>query len=80
MKKDSTSTAKVGFSVVLGVIAVFVMFLAGAVTEVPGKNSIREIVTSCLVGAGLASKKWTPIQAALMSFSCCMFSKATGER
>ena len=51
MKKDSTSTAKVGFSVVLGVIAVFVMFLAGAVTEVPGKNSIREIVTSCLVGA-----------------------------
>ena len=30
-------------------------------------------------GTGLASKKWTPIQAALMSFSFCLFSKATGE-
>jgi hypothetical protein len=29
--------------------------------------------------AGLASIKWTPIQAALMSFSFCLFSKATGE-
>jgi len=28
---------------------------------------------------GLASIKWTPIQAALMSFSFCLFSKATGE-
>ncbi len=28
---------------------------------------------------GLASKKWTPIQAALMVFSFCWFSKATGE-
>ena len=28
---------------------------------------------------GLASKKRTPIQAALMSFSFCWFSKATGE-
>jgi hypothetical protein len=30
-------------------------------------------------GTGLASKKWTPIQAALMSFSFCRFSNATGE-
>jgi|GEM_PF-5774735 len=29
---------------------------------------------------GLASKKWTPIQAALMSFGFCWFSNATGER
>jgi hypothetical protein len=29
--------------------------------------------------AGLPSIKWTPIQAALMSFSFCLFSKATGE-
>jgi hypothetical protein len=29
---------------------------------------------------GLASKKRTPIQAALMSFSLCCFSNATGER
>jgi hypothetical protein len=28
---------------------------------------------------GLASIKWTPIQAALMSFSFWLFSKATGE-
>jgi hypothetical protein len=32
-----------------------------------------------LSGIGLASIKWTPIQAALMSFSFCLFSKATGE-
>jgi hypothetical protein len=51
MKKDSTSTAKVGISVVLGVTACLVFFVAGAVTEVPGENSIREIVASCLVGA-----------------------------
>jgi len=30
-------------------------------------------------GTGLASKKRTPIQAAMMSFSFCLFSKATGE-
>ena len=29
--------------------------------------------------SGLASIKWTPIQAALMSFSFCLFSNATGE-
>jgi D-alanyl-lipoteichoic acid acyltransferase DltB (MBOAT superfamily) len=28
---------------------------------------------------GLASKNWTSIQAALMSFDGCLFSKATGE-
>ena len=31
------------------------------------------------VAPGLPSIKWTPIQAALMSFSFCLFSKATGE-
>ena len=33
-----------------------------------------------LRGAGLASKKWTSIQAAMMSFLVGWFSKATGER
>ena len=31
------------------------------------------------VRIGLASKQWTLIQAALMSFSCCCFSNTTGE-
>lgn len=51
MNKASALLIKVGFSVVLGVTALFVMFFTGAVTEVPGKNSIWEIVASCLVGA-----------------------------
>ena len=39
------------------------------------------LVSVCPVFAahGLASKKWTPIQAALMVFSFCWFSNATGE-
>ncbi len=43
-----------------------------------GKNMGRFfVVPSSLFG--LASKKWTPIQAALMVFSFCWFSNATGE-
>jgi hypothetical protein len=38
-----------------------------------------ELVSVDFAGNGLASKKWTPIQAALMSFSLFLFSKATGE-
>jgi hypothetical protein len=41
---------------------------------------VSQLPKGASVERGLASKKWTPIQAALMSFSCCMFSKATGER
>jgi len=43
--------AAIASSVGLGISALFVMFVAGAVTEVPGTNSPREIASSCAVGA-----------------------------
>ena len=43
------------------------------------KDSRERITHLVAEGIGLASIKWTPIQAALMSFSFCWFSKATGE-
>ena len=44
-------------------------------------GSLSQAYTGSAVGAtGLASQKWTPIQAALMVFRVGWFSKATGER
>jgi len=50
------------------------------VTLLPLSQPVRHAVRFAIPNyPGLASIKWTPIQAALMSFSSCLFSKATGE-
>jgi hypothetical protein len=43
-------------------------------------GALMRAIDELHLALGLASKKWTPIQAALMSFSFCWFSNATGER
>jgi len=62
--------------------------LPRVITETPGELLLKvmqagtvstNIYLRRLHNLGLASKKRTPIQAAMMSFSFCLFSKATGE-
>ena len=38
------------------------------------EHELAELKGNAVVASGLASKEWTPIQAALMSFGCCCIS------
>src|SRR5271156_3839953 len=65
------------FLIVVGRTVIYVMWIAaGFFAPIYGGMRLIEKIEP---KAGLASIKWTPIQAALMSFSFCLFSKATGE-
>jgi hypothetical protein len=50
MSGSSRTGDRVFLSAVLGFTALFVFFVTAAVLEVPGINSTREVVASCLAG------------------------------
>jgi hypothetical protein len=71
-----------------GLKAIEELMMRGFIDRTDGGLRVREAWSPGRVGRelllkkcpdGLASKKWTPIQAALMSFSVCCFSNTTGD-